>query len=320
MKKVLFILLSCFLVLAACSNNNNDSKKSTSVDENKVQFTNDTLVLDQAVLKIKDTFLVNDKDLDNGKKLLAFKYEVKSKDGDEQITPMNVWIASMETTQDSENTESKLEVGPTPNTGKFEEWDKHNNDVIKKGKTAKGIITYELENDKQVTLKATKGTEGKKLGTKKINISKLKTVDYSAADDITNDSASSSKEGNKDVANNESESTSKNDNGKSQDNNGNNERIQGKNATQQQNGGNQQTNNQQVQGTPFNKDMPVAHDGGQNGYGYGDYLAAKEASEKARSGELQGVGGSWGVAPGQDFNSWRDQQAKIQNERAVPNE
>lgn len=193
MKKVLFILLSCFLVLAACSNNNNDSKKSTSVDENKVQFTNDTLVLDQAVLKIKDTFLVNDKDLDNGKKLLAFKYEVKSKDGDEQITPMNVWIASMETTQDSENTESKLEVGPTPNTGKFEEWDKHNNDVIKKGKTAKGIITYELENDKQVTLKANKGTEGKKLGTKKINISKLKTVDYSAADDITNDSASSSK-------------------------------------------------------------------------------------------------------------------------------
>lgn len=249
MKKVLFILLSCFLVLAACSNNNNDSKKSTSVDENKVQFTNDTLVLDQAVLKIKDTFLVNDKDLDNGKKLLAFKYEVKSKDGDEQITPMNVWIASMETTQDSENTESKLEVGPTPNTGNFEEWDKHNNDVIKKGKTAKGIITYELENDKQVTLKATKGTEGKKLGTKKINISKLKTVDYSAADDITNDSASSSKEGNKDVANNESESTSKNDNGKSQDNNGNNERTQGKQAqaTQQKNNQQQANNNQQMQ-------------------------------------------------------------------------
>ena len=30
--------------------------------------------------------------------------------------------------------------------------------------------------------------------------------------------------------------------------------------------------------------MPVAHDGGQNGFGYGDYLAAKEASEKARRG------------------------------------
>ena len=92
----------------------------------------------------------------------------------------------MEAVQDSENTESKLEVGPTPNTGKFEEWDKHNSDVIKKGKTSKGIITYELENDKQVTLKATKGTEGKKLGSKKIDVSKLKTVDYSAVEDITN--------------------------------------------------------------------------------------------------------------------------------------
>lgn len=70
----------------------------------------------------------------------------------------------------------------------------------------------------------------------------------------------------------------------------------------------------------FNNDMPVAHDGGQNGYGYGDYLAAKEASEKARRGELQGVGGSWGVAPGQDFNSWRDQQAEIQNEHIAPDE
>lgn len=92
----------------------------------------------------------------------------------------------MEAVQDSENTESKLEVGPTPNTGKFEEWDKHSGDVIKKGKTAKGIITYELDNDKQVTLKATKGTEGKKLGSKKIDVSKLKTVDYSAVEDITN--------------------------------------------------------------------------------------------------------------------------------------
>ena len=280
MKKVLFILLSCFLVLGACGNNDSNSKKMTSVDENKVQFTNDTLVLDQAFLKIKDTFLVNDKDSDNGKKLLAFKYEVKSKDGNEQITPMNVWIASMETTQDSENTESKLEVGPTPNTGKFEKWDKHNNDVIKKGKTAKGIITYELENDKQVTLKATKGTEGKKLGIKKIDISKLKSVDYSAADDIINDSASSSKEDSKDVANNESENTFKSDNSKPQDNNGNNENPQMKQAqsstnqsyerkqqVSQSQTNTSQSNKQQDNGymTPsqideWNKTKPTTHD------------------------------------------------------------
>ncbi|MGX0402899.1 hypothetical protein [Nocardia sp. NPDC003305] len=81
-----------------------------------------------------------------------------------------------------------------------------------------------------------------------------------------------------------------------------------------------QNNTQKDYSNQFNNDMPVAHDGGQNGYGYGDYLAAKEASEKARRGELQGVGGSWGVAPGQDFNSWRDQQAEIQNEHIAPDE
>ena len=38
--------------------------------------------------------------------------------------------------------------------------------------------------------------------------------------------------------------------------------------------------------------MPVAHDGGQNGFGYGDYLAAKKHRKKARRGEVQGLGGS----------------------------
>ncbi|MCY1595421.1 DUF5067 domain-containing protein [Staphylococcus pettenkoferi] len=278
MKKVLFILLSCFLVLAACSSNNSNSKKSTSVDENKVQFTNDTLVLDQAVLKIKDTFLVNDKDSDNGKKLLAYKYEVKSKDGNEQITPMNVWIASMEAVQDSENTESKLEVGPTPNTGKFEEWDKHSSDVIKKGKTAKGIITYELENDKQVTLKATKGTEGKKLGSKKIDVSKLKTVDYSAAEDILNNSDGTN-ENSKNNTNNKNENASEADNDNSRVNMINRDSSQTEqvhanasqsNKNQQQKGiqqSNQQSGNQQDNGymTPaeidqWNKTKPTTHD------------------------------------------------------------
>ena len=49
MKKVLFILLSCFLVLGACGNNDKNTEK---VSEDKPQFKNDTLVLDQAVLKL----------------------------------------------------------------------------------------------------------------------------------------------------------------------------------------------------------------------------------------------------------------------------
>ena len=59
MKKVLFLIFASLLVLGACGNddNNSNGKKSNntetkSVNENKPQFTNDTLVIDQAVLKL----------------------------------------------------------------------------------------------------------------------------------------------------------------------------------------------------------------------------------------------------------------------------
>ena len=132
MKKVLFILLSCFLVLGACGNNDKNTEK---VSEDKPQFKNDTLVLDQAVLKIDDTFILNDKD--SGDKLLAFKYHVKNKSDSEDITSMNVWIACFEATQDSDNTVNKLDVGITPTTGKLGEWNEHSNDTIKKVKLQK---------------------------------------------------------------------------------------------------------------------------------------------------------------------------------------
>lgn len=278
MKKILFLIFASLLVLGACANNDSSKKDNVSVDENKVQFTNNTLVLDQAVLKIKDAFLVNDKESTNGKKLLAFEYEVKSKDGNKDITPMNVWISSMNVFQDSENTESELEVGPTPNTGKFKSWDKHNTDVIKKGKVAKGIIAYELDNDKKVTLKATQGTEGKKLGSKTIDLSKLKTIDYSAAEDILNNTDSSN-ENSDDNTNNNIGNTSETDNDNSQDEVVNRDSSQieqvhdnasQSNKNQQQKGiqqFNQQSDNQQYNGymTPdeidqWNKTKPTTHD------------------------------------------------------------
>ncbi|WRN49618.1 hypothetical protein UM542_01380 [Staphylococcus aureus] len=74
MKRLLGLLLASTLVLGACGSDgnkkeSNDSK--TSVDENKAQFKNDTLVLDQAVLKIKDVFLINDKDNKRAKRSLS---------------------------------------------------------------------------------------------------------------------------------------------------------------------------------------------------------------------------------------------------------
>lgn len=205
MKKVLGLLLASTLILGACGNSTdkNQENKTESVNENKTQFKNDTLVIDDAVLTIKDTFLINDKNSDE--KLLAFKYEVKNKTDKEEITPFNVWLATMQAKQDSDSTVNDLEVGFTPNTGKYEEWFEHSDDQIKKGKSAKGIITYTLQNDEDVTLKASKGVDGKELGSKKIKLNDLKTVDYDAAADITNESNSENKT--------EDESVSQNDSG-----------------------------------------------------------------------------------------------------------
>lgn len=188
MKKVLFLIFASLLVLGACGNNDKYTEK---VSEDKPQFKNDTLVLDQAVLKIDDTFILNDKD--SGDKLLAFKYHVKNKSDSEDITSMNVWIACFEATQDSDNTVNKLDVGITPTTGKLGEWNEHSNDTIKKGKTAKGIMTYKLQNDEDVVLKATKGADGKKLGTKKIKLDDLKSEDYSVTEDLTDNNKKDNK-------------------------------------------------------------------------------------------------------------------------------
>ncbi|HHC5413936.1 TPA: DUF5067 domain-containing protein [Staphylococcus aureus] len=265
MKRLLGLLLASTLVLGACGSDGNKKESNyskTSVDENKAQFKNDTLVLDQVVLKIKDVFLINDKDNKKSKKkLIAFKYEVKSKVDDDKITSTNVWIASMSATQDSKDTVNKLEMDITPNTGKLGEWNKHSFDKIKKGGTAKGLVTYQLQNDNEVTLHATKGSEDKKLGTKKIDISKLKTVDYSVMEDFDNPTT---KEESQDDSDKVSSAEEQSDENKQSVSN---------------------SNKNQTQNNPTSK----------NG------------------GHTAGIGGSWAVQDGQDYNSWKKAQNDFDN-------
>lgn len=347
MKKVFGVLLASTLVLGACGNddNNSEGKKSNntetkSVNENKPQFANDTLVIDQAVLKIDDTFILNDKD--SGDKLLAFKYHVKNKSDSEDITSMNVWIACFEATQDSDNTVNKLDVGITPTTGKLGEWNEHSNDTIKKGKTAKGIMTYKLQNDEDVVLKATKGADGKKLGTKTIKLDDLKSEDYSVTEDLTDNSKKddvSEDNNSKDVAsaktddnnskenetkddkttsdsneqssesstsNNSSSTSSSNNNSQSTNSNQNNVASASSNS---QTGQTTQTNNQ-----PSNTQEipPTTHDESQMGYGRGDYESAKEASEKVRNDPNAHVGGPGWVNEGEGYDSWKQRQQEAQ--------
>lgn len=280
MKKIFGLLLASTLLLGACGSNENNNKesKTESVNENKTQFKNDTLAIDDAVLKIKDTFLVDDKNSDD--KLLAFKYEVKNKTDKDEITSQNVWLATMKAEQHSDNTVNELVVGPTPNTGKFEEWDKHSSDKIIKGKTAKGIVTYSLQNDEDVTLKGTKGIDGKELGTKTIKLDDLKTENYDAASDINNDSADSNNNTDDEQATDDNEQT---DNNQSTDgavasanNNSNEKQQQTKQATnstdqttsantqQAPKPSNNQTNDSQQMSeaeiADWNKNKPTTHD------------------------------------------------------------
>lgn len=328
MKKVLFLIFASLLVLGACGNddNNSNGKKSNntetkSVNENKPQFTNDTLVIDQAVLKIDDTFILNDKD--SGDKLLAFKYHVKNKSDSEDITSMNVWIACFEATQDSDNTVNKLDVGITPTTGKLGKWNEHSNDTIKKGKTAKGIMTYKLQNDEDVVLKATKGADGKKLGTKTIKLDDLKSEDYSATEDLTDNSKkddTSENNDSKNVAsaksddNNSEESKTENDKTTSDSNNSQSTNSNQNNvasaSSNSQSGQSTQTNNQ----TSNTQEIPpTTHDESQMGYGRGDYEAAKEASEKVANNPNAHVGGPIWVGKNESYESWAKRQQEVQN-------
>jgi hypothetical protein len=328
MKKVLFLIFASLLVLGACGNddNNSNGKKSNntetkSVNENKPQFTNDTLVIDQAVLKIDDTFILNDKD--SGDKLLAFKYHVKNKSDSEDITSMNVWIACFEATQDSDNTVNKLDVGITPTTGKLGKWNEHSNDTIKKGKTAKGIMTYKLQNDEDVVLKATKGADSKKLGTKTIKLDDLKSEDYSATEDLTDNSKkddTSENNDSKNVAsaksddNNSEESKTENDKTTSDSNNSQSTNSNQNNvasaSSNSQSGQSTQTNNQ----TSNTQEIPpTTHDESQMGYGRGDYEAAKEASEKVANDPNAHVGGPIWVGKNESYESWSKRQQEVQN-------
>jgi len=354
MKKVLFLIFASLLVLGACGNDDNNSggKKSNntetkSVNENKPQFANDTLVIDQAVLKIDDTFILNDKD--SGDKLLAFKYHVKNKSDSEDITSMNVWIACFEATQDSDNTVNKLDVGITPTTGKLGEWNEHSNDTIKKGKTAKGIMTYKLQNDEDVVLKATKGADGKKIGTKTIKLDDLKSEDYSVTEDLTDnskkddasednnsknvasaktddnnskeskteddkttsDSNDSNEQSSESATSNDSRSTSNLNNSQSTNSNQNNVASVSNNS---QTGQSTQNNNQKVNNQPSNTQEipPTTHDESQMGYGRGDYEAAKEASEKVKNDPNAHVGGPGWVNENEGYDSWKQRQQEAQ--------
>ena len=317
MKKFFALLLTSALVLGACSNGGVEQKSDT-VNESKVQYKNNTVVLNQAVLYIKDAFILNNQD--NGKKEIVFKYEVKNKTNKEEITPVNIFAVSTQIKQDNNNTVDNLTPGMSlvPN-GKYKSWLEHSNDTIKKDKKAKGMMGYQLKNNNKVTVKFTQGAGGKDLGEKVYDLSKLKTVDYSTSDDANNAIHSDDEASANETSDNENNNIANADDSTqakekvSQVSNSHNDNATTINS-EIETSSNQSNSTASQQVSESNQNKTTTHDESQmedpNTPSYAQYQENKKFSDDMRSNpsKYEGVGGGPGLVVNENetYNQYKD--------------
>lgn len=95
-------------------------------------------------------------------KVMAFYYTTTNLTGKTNITPAAAWTAIFDAYQSTSSYTANLDMFGTIDS-------KYTNSQyysIKKGKSLKGVVSYELINNKSVTLKAHKGYDGNYLGKK----------------------------------------------------------------------------------------------------------------------------------------------------------
>ncbi|HCZ1654270.1 TPA: DUF5067 domain-containing protein [Staphylococcus aureus] len=213
MKKVMGILLASTLILGACGHHQDSAKKESTSHKKKendneelneelkefkskknmdIKIKGDTIVSDKFEAKIKEPFIINEKD--EKKKYIAFKMEITAKKDDKDLNPSSISHDYINITQDDKNTVNKLRDGyllSDKNTvnklrdgyllsdKKYKDWTEHNQDQIKKGKTAQAMFIYELRGDGNINLNVHKYSEDKTVDSKSFKFSKLKTEDFS---------------------------------------------------------------------------------------------------------------------------------------------
>ena len=180
MKKIItlsFAVLTA-LSLAGCSSSSNSktsSKPKTEIVKPKPKYYFDGKTANIRDLKITITKVKFFKKAQpKEKNQIAFEYIVKNK-SKKKIDVTTAWLAVFNAYQDNKNTDGKLEVAPTPMNyaGKLLD---NQNKTIKKGGELQGVISYSLDSNKiPVTLKATKGVSGAKIGQKIYKLGKFKT-------------------------------------------------------------------------------------------------------------------------------------------------
>lgn len=149
-------------------------------DENSSEakeMENGEFEIQMAKVKITDTEILPPGEIsDTGKDRLVVHYDITSKvtpeeAGETTVSPVMVWTATAEATQETPDTIKSLDVGIVPMDDKYNKYLDTQSSAIKKGKTVSGITVYELENrDNPVILKATQGLGGKDLGEYEIDV------------------------------------------------------------------------------------------------------------------------------------------------------
>lgn len=134
--------------------------------------------IQMAKVEIKDTkILAPGEYSDTDKDRLVVFYDVTSKvtpeeAGETEVSPIMVWTATIEATQETPDTIQDLNVGSVPMEEEYDKYLDTQMSVIKKDKTVENVTVYELENrDNPVILKATQGLGGKELGQMEIDVS-----------------------------------------------------------------------------------------------------------------------------------------------------
>ncbi|HHE7031567.1 TPA: DUF5067 domain-containing protein [Staphylococcus aureus] len=148
MKKVMGILLASTLILGACGHHQ-DSAKKESTSHKKKENDNEELM------------------------------EITAKKDDKDLNPSSISHDYINITQDDKNTVNKLRDGYLLSDKKYKDWTEHNQDQIKKGKTAQAMFIYELRGDGNINLNVHKYSEDKTVDSKSFKFSKLKTEDFS---------------------------------------------------------------------------------------------------------------------------------------------
>ena len=140
------------------------TQNEASAATKKYYFKNNVAKLDDVKVKITKKKIIKPGQKGNeygDKPIIAFWYTTTNL-SNKDISPLSAWIAIFSASQSTTNYTAKLNLGGAPSdahsTSQFYD--------IKKGKSLKSSVSYELVSNKPVPLKAHKGIGGKYLGKK----------------------------------------------------------------------------------------------------------------------------------------------------------